>query len=99
MNRPVWCFDSIHPPWAAGAPAGLAHINRAVRHIRENYATAFRVEDLAEIAGMSITGVGLSVGYDSPSQFSREYRRMFGTPPSKDTHLRTPPAEIVTALP
>ncbi|MFI6067082.1 helix-turn-helix domain-containing protein [Micromonospora sp. NPDC051227] len=70
-----------------------------MRHIRGNYATAFRVEDLAEIAGMSITGVGLSVGYDSPSQFSCEYRRMFGTPPSKGTHLRTPPAEIVTALP
>ena len=24
------------------------------------------------------------VGYESPSQFSREYRRLFGTPPSKD---------------
>jgi transcriptional regulator GlxA family with amidase domain len=31
-----------------------------------------------------IAGVGLAVGYDSPSQFSREYRRMFGEPPSRD---------------
>lgn len=31
-----------------------------------------------------ITGVGMSVGYDSPSQFSREYRRKFGAPPSRD---------------
>jgi AraC-like DNA-binding protein len=31
-----------------------------------------------------ITGVGFAVGYDSPSQFSREYRRMFGVPPSHD---------------
>jgi AraC-like DNA-binding protein len=31
-----------------------------------------------------VTGVGLAVGYDSPSQFSREYRRMFGAPPSRD---------------
>jgi methylphosphotriester-DNA--protein-cysteine methyltransferase len=31
-----------------------------------------------------ITGVGFAVGYDSPSQFSREYRRMFGEPPSRD---------------
>jgi AraC-like DNA-binding protein len=31
-----------------------------------------------------ITGVGYAVGYDSPSQFSREYRRMFGVPPSRD---------------
>jgi AraC-like DNA-binding protein len=31
-----------------------------------------------------ITGVAFAVGYDSPSQFSREYRRMFGEPPSRD---------------
>jgi AraC-like DNA-binding protein len=31
-----------------------------------------------------VTGVGLRVGYDSPSQFSREYRRQFGAPPSQD---------------
>jgi AraC-like DNA-binding protein len=31
-----------------------------------------------------VTGVGYRVGYDSPSQFSREYRRQFGAPPSQD---------------
>ncbi|MEU4109609.1 AraC family transcriptional regulator [Streptomyces sp. NPDC027717] len=31
-----------------------------------------------------ITGVGRRVGYDNPSQFSREYRRRFGAPPSRD---------------
>ncbi|MFJ2648988.1 AraC family transcriptional regulator N-terminal domain-containing protein [Streptomyces sp. NPDC087420] len=119
------------------ADSGLAHINRAVRRIRENYAEPFRVEDLAQIAGMSVSafhrnfqtvtgmspiqfqkrirlqearlllagrpsdvsGVGLRVGYDSPSQFSREYRRLFGTPPSKDTTLRDPSAEHAAALP
>ncbi|WP_331754573.1 AraC family transcriptional regulator [Streptomyces chartreusis] len=36
-----------------------------------------------------VTGVGQRVGYDNPSQFSREYRRQFGAPPSKDaTRLR-----------
>ena len=25
-----------------------------------------------------------AVGYESPSQFSREYRRMFGRPPAQD---------------
>jgi AraC-like DNA-binding protein len=40
-----------------------------------------------------ITGVGLAVGYDSASQFSREYRRMFGAPPSRDAlALRGVPA-------
>jgi AraC-like DNA-binding protein len=31
-----------------------------------------------------VTGIGFAVGYDSPSQFSREYRRMFGVSPSRD---------------
>jgi AraC-like DNA-binding protein len=31
-----------------------------------------------------VTGVGHRVGYDNPSQFSREYRRQFGEPPSRD---------------
>lgn len=31
-----------------------------------------------------VTGVGFSVGYDSAAQFSREYRRQFGAPPSQD---------------
>ncbi len=30
-----------------------------------------------------VASVGFAVGYDSPSQFSREYRRMFGVPPSE----------------
>ncbi len=38
-----------------------------------------------------VTTVGHRVGYDSPSQFSREYRRQFGAPPSQDAaRLRTP---------
>lgn len=31
-----------------------------------------------------IAGIGHLVGYDSPSQFSREYRRLFGAPPGAD---------------
>ncbi|ADB31507.1 transcriptional regulator, AraC family [Kribbella flavida DSM 17836] len=31
-----------------------------------------------------ITAVAHRVGYDSPSQFSREYRRQYGVPPSRD---------------
>jgi AraC-like DNA-binding protein len=104
------------------ADSSLSHISRAVRWIREHYAQPFRVEDVARLAGMSVsafyrnfqavtamspiqfqkqirlqearlllatrpgdvTGVGHRVGYDNPSQFSREYRRQFGAPPSQD---------------
>ncbi|RKN04651.1 AraC family transcriptional regulator [Streptomyces radicis] len=104
------------------ADSSLSHIARAVRWIREHYAQPFRVEDVARVAGMSVsafyrnfqavtamspiqfqkqirlqearlllathpgdvTGVGQRVGYDNASQFSREYRRQFGAPPSRD---------------
>lgn len=29
-----------------------------------------------------------AVGYESPTQFSREYKRMFGESPLKDTHKK-----------
>ncbi|MER8157663.1 AraC family transcriptional regulator [Streptomyces sp. NPDC094472] len=120
------------------ADSSLSHVARAVRWIREHYAEPFRVEDLARLAGMSVsafhrnfrtvtamspiqfqkrirlqearlmlttrsadvTGVGLLVGYESPSQFSREYRRQFGTPPSQDAgHLSLSGGAQAAALP
>ena len=104
------------------ADSKLSQIGHAVRWIRENYAGSFRVEDVADICGMSVsalhrnfraattmspiqfqkkirlqearlllathprdvTGIGYRVGYDSASQFSREYRRQFGIAPSQD---------------
>jgi len=39
-----------------------------------------------------VAAVGFEVGYDSPSQFSREYSRLFGAPPGRDVaRLRTVP--------
>jgi AraC-like DNA-binding protein len=34
--------------------------------------------------GASVTSTAFDVGYESPSQFSREYARKFGAPPSRD---------------
>ncbi|MEV0728270.1 AraC family transcriptional regulator [Polymorphospora sp. NPDC050346] len=108
------------------ADSSLTHIARTVRWIREHYRQSFRVQDLAQLSGMSlsafyrnfqavtamspiqfqkqirlqearlllatdsndVTGVSRHVGYDSPSQFSREYRRQFGVPPSQDARQR-----------
>ncbi|WP_202865759.1 AraC family transcriptional regulator [Kribbella turkmenica] len=43
--------------------------------------------------GEDVTTAGYAVGYDSPSQFSREYRRESGTPPSRDgSQLAAEPA-------
>lgn len=38
--------------------------------------------------GQSVEAVGFSVGYESPSQFSREYKRFFGLPPTQDVRSR-----------
>jgi AraC-like DNA-binding protein len=119
------------------ADSSLAHVRRAVQWIRENYASPFRVEEVAQISGMSVsafhrnfqavtamtpiqfqkhirlqaarlllanrpsdvTGVGHRVGYDSPSQFSREYRRQFGAPPSLDAARMRSGAGPAAALP
>jgi AraC-like DNA-binding protein len=120
------------------ADSSLSHIRRAVRWIRENYNLPFRVEEVAQLSGMSVsafhrnfqavtamspiqfqkrirlqaarlllanspndvTGVGLRVGYDSPAQFSREYRRLFGVPPSRDAvRMRGDAGPAAAALP
>ena len=35
--------------------------------------------------GEDASGAAFRVGYESPSQFSREYRRLFGAPPARDS--------------
>jgi AraC-like DNA-binding protein len=43
-----------------------------------------------------VAGVGFTVGYESASQFSREYRRLFGLPPGQDAArlARVSPAHL-----
>jgi AraC-like DNA-binding protein len=104
------------------ADGSLAHISRTVRFVRDHHRDPIRIDDLADLAGMSastfhrhfravtrmtpiqyqklirlqearaallakgsdVTEVAHLVGYDSASQFSREYRRLFGAPPGRD---------------
>ncbi|SFT09744.1 AraC family transcriptional regulator [Paenibacillus sp. BC26] len=102
--------------------SSTVQIKDAIDQIMVQYDRAFRIEELAEIANMSVssfhrhfkdvtamspiqfqkhvrlqearrllltesadaTDVAFRVGYESPSQFSREYSRMFGFPPRQD---------------
>jgi AraC-like DNA-binding protein len=106
----------------AAGEGRLGQIDRAVRFIRASYREVFSVEDLAAIAGMSLSAfhahfravtsmtplqfrnhirlqearrlmildgmtaaeAGFAVGYDSPSQFSRDYARIHRAPPRQD---------------
>jgi transcriptional regulator GlxA family with amidase domain len=49
------------------------------KQIRLHEARARLVSREGEVAA-----VGFAVGYESPSQFSREYHRLFGVPPKAD---------------
>ncbi len=100
----------------------LSQISKAIVWLRANYDGACRIDDIADVAGMSrstfhahfkavtsmsplefrsrlrlqearrlmvaeamdAAGAGFRVGYESPSQFSRDYARLFGQPPAKD---------------
>jgi AraC-like DNA-binding protein len=48
--------------------------------------------------GIDATSAAYEVGYESVSQFSREYRRLFGQPPKRDVRsLRDPKVEAMDA--
>ncbi|PGZ92765.1 AraC family transcriptional regulator [Bacillus sp. AFS029533] len=97
-------------------------INEVIEQIKANFYKSLRIDELAEIANMSVSSlhrhfkdvtamsplqfqkhlrlqearllllsessdaqeVAFRVGYESPSQFSREYSRLFGFPPKED---------------
>jgi AraC-like DNA-binding protein len=47
---------------------------------------------------LDAASAGHTVGYDSPSQFSREYKRLFGAPPQRDIdRLRSEPQRYADA--
>lgn len=43
-----------------------------------------QARQILSLQGKSVTAVALDVGYESPTQFTREYARAFGLPPSQD---------------
>jgi AraC-like DNA-binding protein len=112
-----WMLREIGRPESA-----LSQIRTAIKWIRGNYTESIHVEQLAEVAGLSVSAfhrrfksvtamspiqfqkklrllqarslllttarqasaVCFEVGYESASQFSREYSRHFGLPPAAD---------------
>ena len=60
--------------------------------LRLNEARRLMLSDGAEAATAAF-----SVGYESPSQFSREYARLFGAPPRRDVAALKPPAGLTGA--
>lgn len=46
---------------------------------------------------LDVTSAAFAVGYESPSQFRREYKRFFGEPPMRDMQRRRLPTSPMTA--
>ena len=100
-----WIRTHYNEPLSIDALARTVHMSPSVLHRRFKAATVMsplqyqKQVRLLEARKMLMSGdveaarVAYEVGYESPSQFSREYRRLFGAPPLKDAEqLRRQPA-------
>jgi transcriptional regulator GlxA family with amidase domain len=96
-----WIRDNYAEPMRIGDLARLAGMSPSAfhRHFRAvttmsplQFQKRIRLQEARSLLvtrGSDVAGVGHLVGYDSPSQFNREYRRLFGAPPGHDAaHLR-----------
>jgi len=70
------------------SPSALHHHFKSVTSMSPlQYQKQLRLQEARRLMlarTMDAAMAGHSVGYESPSQFSREYSRMFGAPPSRD---------------
>lgn len=76
--------------------AAVAHMSASTLHLHFKQLTALsplqyqkhlrlhHARRLMLAEGMDAARAAVEVGYESPSQFSREYRRLFGSPPRAD---------------
>ncbi|HEV3258129.1 MAG TPA: AraC family transcriptional regulator [Gemmataceae bacterium] len=73
------------------SPSGLHHQFKAVTAMSPlQYQKQVRLHEARRLMlseGLDAATAGFRVGYESPSQFSREYRRLFGQPPQRDMAL------------
>jgi AraC-like DNA-binding protein len=72
--------------------SSLHHHFRAVTAMSPlQYQKQLRLQEARRLLlaeGVEVTQAGYAVGYESASQFSREYSRLFGVPPSQDARAR-----------
>jgi AraC-like DNA-binding protein len=97
VNRAIaWIKTHFRKPFSIGQVAAEAGMSESALHEHFKTVTAMsplqyqkqlRLQEARRLmAGLSVDAAtaGLQVGYQSPSQFSREYRRLFGAPPVQD---------------
>jgi len=107
-----WIRDNYAEPIRVADLARLAGMSESAfhRHFRAvttmspiQYRKLIRLQEARALLVArpgDVAGIGHLVGYDSPTQFSREYRELFGAPPGQDAaRLRADGSFGVTQLP
>ncbi|WP_029014043.1 AraC family transcriptional regulator [Niveispirillum irakense] len=97
VNRAIdWIKRHYDQPFSGDAVADAAGMSVSALHEHFKAVTAMsplqyqkqlRLQEARRLilaAAMDAATAGFRVGYESPSQFSREYRRLFGAPPLRD---------------
>jgi AraC-like DNA-binding protein len=97
VNRAIsWLKEHFAEPFtidsvaraAALSPSALHHAFKAVTAMSPlQYQKQLRLQEARRLMlslGLDAASAGFQVGYESPSQFSREYARQFGAPPLRD---------------
>jgi AraC-like DNA-binding protein len=111
VNRAMsWIRQNFSAPFSIEQVAIEARMSTSSlhQHFREvtamsplQYQKQLRLQEARRLIlgnAMDAATAAHQVGYDSPSQFSREYRRLFGAPPIQDiTRLRSEPARYAEA--
>ncbi len=73
---------------AGMSPSSLhQHFKEVTTYSPLQYRTRLRLQEARRIMvadAVDAANAGFTVGYESPSQFSRDYTRVFGTPPLRD---------------
>ncbi|MEK7343371.1 MAG: AraC family transcriptional regulator [Pseudomonadota bacterium] len=92
----AWLKAHFREPFSGRMLADLAgmsvssfheHFRRATAMTPLQYQKQLRLQEARSLMladRLDAAEAGFRVGYDSPSQFSREYRRLFGAPPQRD---------------
>jgi AraC-like DNA-binding protein len=101
MDAISWLKNNFAKPLHIDDLASRVHMSRSTFHHHFRVITAMspleyqkwlRLSEARRLMlteGMDAATSSVEVGYESPSQFSREYRRQFGLPPLRDvTQLR-----------
>ncbi len=94
----TWMYDHFDQPLRVAdladmASMSLASFHRHFKAVTQVTPVQFQKQMRLQVARQrlvnqnDVAAVGFSVGYESPSQFSRDYRRLFGTPPGQDKQL------------